>query len=270
MKHLQNLHMHSQYCDGKNSLREIAEWAYNNGFESIGLSGHSYMYWNGKGMTTGQCIDYKNELLKLKEEYAGKLGIYTGIELEMHSEIDLTGYDYVIGSTHYFKNDNGFIGFDVTKDALKKVVDEYFGGNGMSFAKAYYRQIADLPNVAKIDIIGHFDICTKHQENILLFDTESKEYKNAVIEALEALAGKIPFIEINTGSIARGYKSIPYPELFIIKEMKRLGFGAVISSDCHDMTKMCCGFELASELLCAAGYKEKYILTDKGFCAFKL
>ena len=56
----------------------------------------------------------------------------------------------------------------------------------------------------------------------------------------------------------------------IIKELKRLGFGAVITSDCHDKTKLDYKFNEAAELLKSCGFKEKYILTDQGFAAVSL
>ena len=44
-----------------------------------------------------------------------------------------------------------------------------------------------------------------------------------------------------------------------------MGFGVVISSDCHYKEKMDCYFTEAAELLKSCGYKEKHILTKDGF-----
>ncbi len=271
MEHLQNLHMHCTYCDGKNTPREIAEWALLHGFESIGFSTHSYMPWSSMLMLTPEkAPEYKQEIKTLKEEYSGKLGIFCGTELEMFSEIPLDGYDYIIASTHYFKIDGKLIGFDRSRNDVEKVINDYFGGDGLAYSRAYFEQIATLPDYGKFDIIGHFDICAKHFENIPCIDVDSTIYKNSAVEAIDALRGKIPFFEVNTGGIPRGYRSIPYPSDFLIKEFKERGFGAVISSDCHDMTKMDAGFEDAAELLRACGYTERYILTDSGFTAVSL
>ena len=77
-----------------------------------------------------------------------------------------------------------------------------------------------------------------------------------MIEAAEALAGKIPYFEVNTGAIARGYRTTPYPSLFIMKELKRLGFCTVISSDCHNSAFLDCGYDLSAVLLRECGYTE--------------
>lgn len=43
---------------------------------------------------------------------------------------------------------------------------------------------------------------------------------------------------MNTGAIARGYRTTPYPAPFILKELKNLGCGIIISSDCHDKLQL--------------------------------
>lgn len=128
----------------------------------------------------------------------------------------------------------------------------------------------ELPKYGNFDVIAHFDLITKHCENVDFFDLESMEYKNAAVEAAEALAGKIPFFEVNTGAIARGYRKNPYPSDFLLQELRRLGFGAVISSACHNVKMIDCEFSYAAELLKKGGFKEQYILTNQGFEAVLL
>lgn len=262
----QNLHTHTTYCDGVDSPQEMVEAAIKKGFDSIGFSGHSYMCYNPEqSMSIEGTEKYKNEICKLKEEYKGKIKIFCGLEFDMYSKVDLTGYDYLIGAVHYFSVGDEVIGFDRSQEAVKDIINKYFNGNGMNYARAYYDTLARLPEYGKFDIIGHFDLITKHRDNIQFFDEDSDEYKRLVIQAAEKLVGKIPYFEVNTGAIARGYRKTPYPALFIIKELKRLGFKAVISSDCHNKNMLDCSFDVAADLLKEAGYKERYILTETGF-----
>ena len=122
----------------------------------------------------------------------------------------------------------------------------------------------------KFDIIGHFDLITKHSDNRCFFDETSREYQKAAFEAAEALKKDIPFFEVNTGAIARGYKKEAYPSVALVRMLKELGFGAVITSDCHDRKMLDCSFDQATELLKECGFTEKYILTDNGFTAVSL
>ena len=52
--------------------------------------------------------------------------------------------------------------------------------------------------------------------------------------------------------------------VFLLKEMKRLGYGAVISSDCHDARALSCHYEESAELLRSCGFRELYILDEPG------
>ena len=266
MKYLQNLHTHTTFCDGKNSPREVLDIAIKKGFDSIGFSGHTVMTYSPFSRVTYESTAaYKKEINALKKEYEGKIKVFLGLEFDMFSDDDYSGLDYTIGSVHYLKIGDQYIGFDRDIPSMQNVIDEHFGGNGMDFAKSYYRHLARLPEFYNYDIIGHFDLVNKHGRNASFFDSESKEYQSAAIEAAEALAGKIPFFEVNTGCIPRGYRDFPYPAPFIVKELKRLGFGAVITSDCHNADYLDAGFDAGRELLLSCGFKEYYVLTDSGF-----
>lgn len=269
--YLQNLHTHTCYCDGADTPEEIIIAAMDKGFESIGFSGHSYMKYSPLFAKNGDKTEaYKKNVSDLKEKYKNHIKIYLGLEVEMLSDVSITGYDYLIGSLHYLKIGDEYVGFDRGEEDVERIINTYFGGNGMKYAKAYYESLAQLPQYGKFDIVGHFDIITKHSDNRNFFDTTSKEYINAAIEAAEALAGKIPFFELNTGAIARGYRKSPYPSITLMKELKRLGFGAIITSDCHNKLMLDCNFDEAAELLKSCGFKEKYILSDYGFKAVSL
>lgn len=271
MKHLQNLHTHSTYCDGNDTLEEMIQTCIAKGFTSLGFSGHSYMsFADHISMSLAGTEEYKEEVLKLKEKYKDTFSIFLGLEVEIFSGIDLSGYDYLIGSTHYMDFDGQKVGFDRSADEVRRVINTYYGGDGMKYARDYYANLSRLPEYGDFDIIGHFDLITKHSEKENFFDTTSNEYREYALAAVEALAGKIPYFEVNTGAIARGYRTTPYPEQFILKELKRLGFKPVISSDCHQRELVDCAFAESAQMLKDCGFAEHYVLTDKGFIGVPL
>jgi histidinol-phosphatase (PHP family) len=171
---------------------------------------------------------------------------------------------------HYLKKNGEYIGFDKGEKDVENIIKQHFGGDSGKYVKAYYETLAKLPEYGKFDIIGHFDIITKFCEKRDFFDVSSKEYQNAAFEAASALAGKIPFFELNTGAMSRGYRTTPYPSVSLMKELKRLGFGVVITSDCHNKIYLDYKFEESAELLKECGFTEKYILTGNGFVAVPL
>ena len=271
-KYLQNLHTHTSYCDGADTPEQMILAAIKKGFDSIGFSGHSYMFYSNYAlqMTPEKTEQYKSEIALLKEKYRDKIDIFCGLEYDMYSAIDQSGYDYLIGSVHYLKIGDEYVGFDRSSDEVKSIIDTYFSGDGMKYAKAYYQALAELPFYGNFDIVGHFDIICKHSEHVQFFDENATAYKNAVLEATNALRGKIPLFEVNTGAIARGYRTTPYPTVFIIKELQKMGFGVCISSDCHNAKHLDCGFYEAAEILKECGFREKFILTERGFVAVPL
>lgn len=271
MNTLQNLHTHTTYGDGKDTAEQIIQSAIRKGFGGIGFSGHSYMFYSeDHSMSLSGTEEYKKEVGFLKQKYKGIIDVFLGLEVDVYSEVDLSGYDYLIGSLHYLKIGNKYIGFDRSAEAVSQVIDNHFGGNGIAFAKEYYTQLARIPEYGNFDIIGHFDIITKNIEKVKFFDIESKEYLQYAFSAIDALCGKIPFFEVNTGAMARGYRTTPYPYKNLIKEFKNKGFGAVIASDCHNAEYLDYAFEDAHKLLLECGFREHYILTDSGFCAVPL
>ena len=82
-----NLHTHSIYSDGNHAPREIVEQAVSQGMSAIGISDHSYTFFD-----TRYCIaeekngEYIKELRALKSEYAGKIDLLVGIELDGFSQ----------------------------------------------------------------------------------------------------------------------------------------------------------------------------------------
>lgn len=266
MEKKQNLHIHTTYADGKDRPEEIIKEAIERGFHSIGFSEHSYMYFSQwpYQMTEEQAEAYKNEIRHLKSKYKRQIDVFCGMELEFYSDVKTEGYDYLIGSVHYLDFDGEILGFDRGLQETIDYVNSHFGGNGMKFAQKYYETVCRLPERG-VDIVGHFDLLTKNNEKGGFIDVTSKEYLDLGYEAIHSLKGKIPFFEVNTGAISRGYRTSPYPQIEFLKEFQRLGFGVVITSDCHDKRFIDCQFEEARELISQAGFKTKWILTDNKF-----
>jgi len=268
MENLQNLHTHSTFCDGIDTPEQMVNIAISKGFSGIGFSGHSYMHYaKDHSMSLDGTEEYKKEVLRLKKAYADKIDVFLGLEFDMYSEIDLSGYEYLIGDVHYLKIGSEYVGFDRKAEVVKSVIEDYFDGDGMKFALRYYEEFSKVPQYGNFDIIGHYDLITKNLDTMTLFDADCKEYYNAAFSAMEALKGKIPLFELNTGAIARGYRKTPYPSVPLIKMFREMGFGAIITSDCHDGQYLDIGFEDCRKLLAECGFTERYILTNNGFSA---
>jgi histidinol-phosphatase (PHP family) len=265
---LQNLHTHTTFCDGKNTPIQVAEAAIAKGFDSIGFSCHA------KTEADSDCevkdVDkYISTIEKLKKEFEGRLEIFTGCELDYFSKglMPLEKFDYKIGSVHAARLDTGeFIDFDYSPEVSFSNVKDFFSGDGVAYAELYYKTLATLPDRFDFDFVGHFDLVTKFSElRPDLIDTESKRYKNAALEALHAIKPKCDFFEINTGALARGYRTTPYPAPFILDDMKALNCKLILTSDCHNADFLDYHFKEAKEYLKSHGVADIYFLTQNGF-----
>lgn len=250
---LRDYHVHTNLCDGKSSPEEVVLAAIEKGFATLGFSGHSPLlseYWC---MTKENEKVYIAEIKRLKEKYADKIEILCGIEQDYYSE-KAEGYDYVIGSVHGIMTQGGMVFMDDTPEALRKGIDEQFGGDPLSLAERYFELISDVVNKTGADIIGHFDLLLKFNEKFPLFDTSHPRYVNAAKKAIDILAKQNVLFEVNTGAMQRGYRTTPYPEKQMLSYIKEKGCDVIITGDCHDANYLSYGFEDALKIIKSCGF----------------
>ncbi len=240
---LRDLHCHTCFCDGKNTPEEMVRSALSKGMAAIGISGHGYTAFDTRYcMSVKATEEYKTEIRRLKEKYAGQIEILLGIELDALSELDTSDFDYVIGSAHYVKCGDQYLPIDESPEDFELICRDHFGGDYYAFAEEYYRTVSTLAE-KKIDIVGHIDLITKFNEGNRLFDMQEPRYLAAAKAAIDALLPLgIPF-EINTGAISRGYRVAPYPDIALSGYIKQKGGSLILSSDSHSAENLCFGFD---------------------------
>ena len=249
-------HVHTTYCDGKTPAAEMARRAYEMGFLSLGFSSHAPQTFD-----PGYCIDpareekYKAEIRALKTEYADRMTIYLGVERDLLSCCATDDYDYFIASVHYFlKPDGHHTPVDAEPEKLKQYVDEFCGGDGLKMALQYFTALRDYVVSSHAPIIGHYDLLRKNNARLHLYDEDSNTYQRLALDSLRPLADTGTLLEVNTGAMARGYLSMPYPSPFLLKAWKEWGGEVIVNSDCHDARFLTAGFDEAEALLLSLGY----------------
>ena len=231
---LNNYHTHTCFCDGKDSPEDLVLEAIRLGCGELGFSGHSYLPVDDSCMSPEGTERYKAEIRRLQEKYRGKLRILLGVEQDCYSPAPVDGYDYVIGSVHYVLKDGVYLSVDVSEELQRQAVREHYAGDWYAFVEDYYSLVGRVRETTACDVVGHFDLVTKFNENGRLFDTGHPRYRKAVWEALDRLCGGGLIFEINTGVMTRSRRSTPYPEDFILTELRKRDIPLILSSDCHD------------------------------------
>ena len=255
-----NFHTHSVFCDGKDTPEETVQKALSLGFRALGFSGHSYTDFDPCGMTPESEDNYRAEIARLKIAYTGRIEIYCGVEQDYFSGRRRDGYDYAIGSVHYVRRDGEYLCVDWSGKRTGEILRRRYGGDPYAFAEDYFALVGQVRDVTGCDIIGHFDLIKKFDEDGAVFDESHPRYRAAVMGALDALCPSLPIFEINTGAMARGCRKTPFPSLWILKELCARGCPIMLSTDCHDREKLDFGVETAREIARAAGYRCRMVL----------
>ncbi|MBD5163045.1 MAG: histidinol-phosphatase [Oscillibacter sp.] len=265
----QNLHTHTIFGDGKHTPEEMALGAIRAGCRSLGFSEHSPMppeadpdKW---AMQAEREAEYRAEVLRLKKVYQDRLEIYLGLELDADSPMPREPYDYLIGSVHGIWKDGCCLPVDASPESFAKSVREHFSGDYYAFAAACFQREAELAGRVGRQIVGHFDSVTKFNEGGRFFDEDAPRYRNAALEALEALMEHDVIFEINTGAISRGYRTVPYPAPFLLRAIREKGGRICITSDTHHAETVACAFPQAAALADSCGFREAWVLTEDGF-----
>lgn len=261
-----SVHTHATLCDGKDTLEAMAAAAYGAGVRYYGVSCHSHtpIPVDEGAVLPADMTAYRAEVLRLRAEYEGRMEILLGLEWDSCADVEPEGFDYWIGSVHYEKGTNGkYYAADWGEEHFLACQDELCGGNPLGVTELYYREMARVAE-RKPPILGHFDIITKHNEGGKLFDETAPRYQAAALEALHAADPAGSLLEINTGGVSRGYRTAPYPALFLLREWKAMGGKIILTADSHSADTIVAGYGQAAELAKAAGFEKTTLLTLSG------
>ena len=252
-----SLHNHTCFADGRHTVEEMAAEALRLGCRSFGLSEHSpFSPDPPAGMPSEAVKPYREAVLACRKRYAGKMEIVLGLEQDIYSPAPQEPYDFVIGSVHYVCPGGEYVSVDISAVETRRIIRTYYAGDPLALAEDYYRTVAKLAEDPIYTVIGHFDLLTKYNEKDPLFDTDSRRYKLAVGDALDALLQKDPIFEVNTGAMAKKYLSRPYPEIWILKELQTRGARVMLSSDAHRKRDILFAFPETLKLLADCGFSE--------------
>jgi DNA polymerase (family 10) len=106
-----DVHMHTNATDGKNTIREMAEAACSHGYEYIAITDHSKNLAMTFGLDDERALEHIKRIREINDEMAGRIRVFTGIEVDILSDgqLDLSDevlaqMDVVIASVHSLFN----------------------------------------------------------------------------------------------------------------------------------------------------------------------
>ncbi len=275
MQKLTNYHTHSTFCDGTNTLQEMAKAAFESGIQILGFSGHTaYPFASFWHIDTRNYDAYVYEVEQLKKEYSGKMEILLGVEAEYFPPISFCtkniyekySLDFMIGSVHYLsvqgKENGGCFTVDGPASEFYNGVQTYFCGNGKKAIQAYYSAQRDMIQHGDFDIIGHIDLVRKRNAELKFFDENDSWYRDELKETAKVVGKSGKVVEINTGGMARANLKTPYPSPDFLKLLKAEDVPITINSDSHSVDSIISHFDSAIAEAKEAGYTATHHLSN--------
>lgn len=263
-----NFHTHTTFADGLSSAEEMVRTAIDRGFCRLGFTEHSYSSATGVfGMPKEAVYQYEQEICRLKEHYRGQIEIFSGLELDSYGQ-KLFEPEYVIGSVHYVKKDGLFYSIDHNAESFAEMLKTF--GSIDALAHTYYSDVVQMAKDMRPDIIGHIDLITKFNEGFAFFDEAAPVYAACAKDAVLQIKPYCGLFEVNTGAIARGCRTAPYPAVPLLRFLCENGLDIIVNSDAHAAQTVDCWFAEAEELLKACGFRYRCEFNGRGFEHIKL
>lgn len=263
-----NYHVHSVFCDGKNTLKEMAQAAEEAGITSLGFSGHApLIYANDWTMKEEEVPDYLKAVQDIKALYQGKMSVYTGMEIDYYMDLkDISPYvhsirdqlDYCIGSIHVMGllPDGSCSDIDYTTENFEMGIQHCFKGSPRNFVETYYQSIGDMAETVRPEIIGHLDLLKKNNPDQLYFDETSDWYREAALTCLERIRETSCIIEVNTGGMARYGSRCLYPSDWLLEQIHDMGIPILLNGDSHQADAIAYAYKPVLEKLLQMRFKE--------------
>lgn len=292
-----NLHTHTTYSDGTHTPEENVLSAVEKNMVSLGFSDHSFT-----GPDSSYCMrkemypDYIREIAELKAKYADKLPIYCGLELDYFSVVnslsvnakslspgsldttfvepdasesflgELNKFDYIIASVHYIVKNGICYPIDHSPEQQQDCIQNAFHGDMFAMIQCYFDLLCEHVERVKPTVVGHFDVIAKFS----LMPEDDERYRQIARSALKRIIQTCPYIEVNTGAIARGLRQVPYPNHYLLQTILEEGGEVVLGSDAHNKNNLVFYFNEAVELLKNIGFDHLCVFNGQSFDRIRL
>ncbi|UQZ86516.1 Histidinol-phosphatase [Paenibacillus konkukensis] len=251
-----DLHTHHERCGhALGTIRDYIEAGISSGLSVIGISDHSPYFASdadheqpGIAMAKSEFARYVEEVLKLKQEYAGKIDVLLGCESDFfpeHADVYRSVYeqypfDYLIGSVHL---SGGVSIFN------RKRWDGLTDRQQIEQKEIYYDLIAQSARSGMFQILGHIDAMRG------FYPAFSDIPTNAVDKTLQIIAEQDVAIEINTSGKTKDCGGW-YPIDAVLERANHYGVRVTFGSDAHKPERVGDDWELVSRRLKEIGFKE--------------
>lgn len=237
-----DLHLHTLYSHGKNSLFEIHAAAQKKGLQLIGFTEHSprplgYDYTHEyREQLQRHFNDYIREVSKLRDnsENAASCKVLLGLEMDwIPAEEDFVrkacgayAYDYLIGSVHFL----GHWGFDDERVPWEKASEAQI----FSWYEEYFITWLSMLNTGLFQIAAHPDLIKIFSVQKFHKWLEKKTSRELIQKGLLILKEANMAMEISSAGLRKPCAEI-YPCSVIMRMASEMNLNITFASDAHNI-----------------------------------
>lgn len=197
--------------------------------------------------------DYCREVEALAAEYADRLTVLRGFEIEIApgdtwldemTALRDRGFDFVVGSVHHVD--------DILIDGPLDQFERALAGRGglEPLAIAYYDAVADMVTRFRPDVVGHLDLVRKNGRHY--GPCETPAVRRAALRALDAVEAAGCILDLNVAALRKGLPT-PYPDRWLVAEAARRGVPFCFGDDSHGPDQVGTGLDAGRRYLLECG-----------------
>lgn len=281
---LASYHVHTRWCDGKESPEEVVLAAVRLGMTDLGFSAHgAWPFATEWHLKPSSYVAYVAEIRELQRKFRGDIRLACGFEADYLPGITYPDYgiyapfapDYLIGSVHYVSPpDTGILAppwsVDAPTSEVASGLERCFRGDGTAAVRRYWELLREMVKACDFDVVGHLDLPRKRNGELRFFDETAPWYRRELETTLDAVAEAGKIVEVNTGAISRGAMDDLYPSAEALAGLADRGVRIALNSDAHSAQDLTSAYDRAARALKNAGVRELWYLGDKGWEAESL
>ena len=235
-----NLHSHTQFCDGRAQMDDFVREAVAESFTHYGFSPHSPIPMESPcNMSREDVPLYFAEFNRLKKEWGDKIKLYASMEIDYlgdewgpaNSYFATLPLDYKIGSVHFIPSDVGYIDVDGSFLNFKAKMSNYFHDDIRYVVETFYAQSTRMLEAGGFDIIGHFDKIGHNAGHYKEGIEQESWYKTLVYDLMDLIISRKVIVEINTKAWIDHHRM--FPGVSWISYLLDHNVPIVVNSDAH-------------------------------------
>lgn len=259
-----NLHTHSQFCDGRSSMEELAAAACEAGFKYLAFTPHSPVpIVSPCNMDKSRLQEYYDETDRLRTIYSGEMDVIRSMEIDFlgsdfgpHIDrIQRLPLDFRLGSVHFVPNqDNVLLDCDGRFERFAGYLKEGYQGDIRYVVEKYFEQVLLMLERGGFELLGHFDKIAGNASLAYPGLEDESWYESLIDDVVSHAASAGVVVEINTKAFADKQRFFPAERWW--SKLLKSGVSVAFDSDAHYASKINAGRREALEKF--AQLKKKY------------